>query len=239
VDAATWKRCQLLYLCSPANPSGAVLDLDCLTHLIDLAAKHDFVIASDECYSEIYQDEAAPPPGLLQAAAAMGNHGFERCICFHSLSKRSNAPGLRSGFVAGDANLIEQFYAYRTYHGCAMSLPVQSASIAAWSDEEHVRNNRSLYREKFAAVVKILAPALPVAAPAAGFYLWPETPIPDTEFVQRLFAEQNVTLLPGSFLSRTVGGRNPGANRVRLALVPHLDECSDAAWRIRQFVEGL
>ena len=239
VDAATWGRCQLLYLCSPANPSGAVLDLDTLTRLIDLAATHDFVIAADECYAELYLDESAPPPGLLQAAAAMGNDRFEHCVCFHSLSKRSNAPGLRSGFIAGDAQLLDQFFHYRTYHGCAMPLPTQGASIAAWSDEDHVRANRALYREKFAAVIEILAPVLPVAAPAASFYLWPQTPIPDTEFVRRLFAEQNVTLLPGSFLSRTVDGLNPGANRVRMALVPPLDACIDAAWRIRRFVEAL
>ena len=239
VDAATWDRCQLLYICSPGNPSGALLDLPTLTRLIELAQTHDFVIAADECYAELYLDESAPPPGLLQAAAAMGNQAFKHCICFHSLSKRSNAPGLRSGFVAGDADLIERFFQYRTYHGCAMPLPTQSASAAAWSDEAHVRANRALYREKFAAVVRILDPVLPVTAPPAGFYLWPHTPIPDTEFVRRLFAEEAVTLLPGSFLSRTVDGYNPGADRVRLALVPPLDECIEAAWRIRGFVERL
>ena len=239
VDAATWDRCQLLYICSPGNPSGALLDLPTLTRLIELAQTHDFVIAADECYAELYLDESAPPPGLLQAAAAMGNQAFKHCICFHSLSKRSNAPGLRSGFVAGDADLIERFFQYRTYHGCAMPLPTQSASAAAWSDEAHVRANRALYREKFAAVVRILDPVLPVTTPPAGFYLWPHTPIPDTEFVRRLFAEEAVTLLPGSFLSRTVDGYNPGADRVRLALVPPLDECIEAAWRIRGFVERL
>jgi N-succinyldiaminopimelate aminotransferase len=239
VDAETWGRCQLLYICSPGNPTGAVLDQATLIRLIELAQTHDFVIASDECYAEIYPDESTPPPGLLQAAAAMGNQGFERCVCFHSLSKRSNAPGLRSGFVAGDAGIIDRFFAYRTYHGCAMPLPTQSASIAAWGDEDHVRANRQLYRDKFAAVVEILDPVLPVETPAGGFYLWPETPIPDTEFVRRLLAEQNVTLLPGSFLSRTINGENPGARRVRIALVPPLDACVDAAWRIRRFVEGL
>ncbi|WP_295461209.1 succinyldiaminopimelate transaminase [uncultured Thiodictyon sp.] len=239
VDAATWERCQLLYICSPANPSGAVMDLAALTRLIELAQTHDFVIASDECYSELYLDESAPPPGLLQAAAVMGNDRFEHCICFHSLSKRSNAPGLRSGFVAGNAELIQGFFNYRTYHGCAMALPTQSASTAAWSDEGHVRASRALYREKFAAVVQILAPVLPVTAPPAGFYLWPQTPIPDTQFVRRLFVEEHVTLLPGSYLSRTVDGFNPGADRVRLALVPPLDECLEAAWRIRRLVERL
>ncbi len=239
VDAATWDRCQLLYICSPGNPSGAVIDLETLKRLIELAQIHDFVIASDECYAELYLDEAAPPPGLLQAAAALGNLSFRRCVCFHSLSKRSNAPGMRSGFVAGDAQVLDRFFNYRTYHGCAMPLPTQAASLAAWTDEAHVRTNRADYREKFAAVIDILAPVLPVAAPPASFYLWPETPIPDTEFVRRLYAEQAVTLLPGSFLSRTVADHNPGANRVRIALVPPLDECLEAARRIRQFVQNL
>ncbi len=239
VDAATWQRCQLLYICSPGNPTGAVLHQGTLTRLIELAHRHDFVIASDECYSELYLDEAEPPPGLLQAAATMGNDGFERCICFHSLSKRSNAPGLRSGFVAGDVNLIAPFFAYRTYHGCAMPPPTQHASIAAWGDEEHVRANRALYREKFTAVLEILGDCLPAPAPAGGFYLWPRTPIPDTEFARQLFAEEHVMVLPGSFLSRPRGSEDPGADRVRLALVPPLDECVDAAQRIRRFVERL
>jgi N-succinyldiaminopimelate aminotransferase len=239
VAPTTWDRCQLLYICSPGNPTGAVLDQGILTRLIELAHRHDFVIASDECYAELYPDESAPPPGLLQAAAAIGNDRFERCICFHSLSKRSNAPGLRSGFVAGDADLIEQFLAYRTYHGCAMPPPTQHASIAAWGDEEHVRANRGLYREKFTAVLEILGGCLRAPAPAGAFYLWPETPIPDTEFARRLFAEEHVTVLPGSFLSRTRGGQDPGANRLRIALVPPLDECIDAAQRIRRFVERL
>ena len=239
VDAATWDRCQLLYICSPGNPTGAVLDLAVLTRLIELAEIHDFVIASDECYAELYPDESSPPPGLLQAAAVMGNAGFERCVVFHSLSKRSNAPGLRSGFVAGDASVIERFFAYRTYHGCAMPPPTQHASVAAWSDEGHVRANRDLYREKFAAVQEILNGVLPAQSPSGGFYLWPETPIPDTDFARGLFAAEHVTVLPGSFLSRTVGGHNPGANRVRMALVPPLDECIDAAQRIRRFVERL
>lgn len=239
VDAATWERCQLLYICSPGNPTGAVLDRPTLTRLIELAHRHDFVIASDECYSELYLDESAPPPGLLQAAANLGNDRFTRCICFHSLSKRSNAPGLRSGFVAGDSELIERFFAYRTYHGCAMPPPTQHASIAAWSDEAHVRANRALYREKFAAVLEILGDGLPAPAPAGGFYLWPETPIPDTEFARRLFAEEHVIVLPGRFLSRPGGAQDPGANRVRMALVPPLDECIDAARRIRRFVERL
>ncbi|WP_295400576.1 succinyldiaminopimelate transaminase [uncultured Thiocystis sp.] len=239
VDEATWKRCQLLYVCSPGNPTGAVFDQSTFARLIELAHTHDFVIASDECYSELYLDETSPPLGLLQVAAAMGNPNFSRCIVFHSLSKRSNAPGLRSGFVAGDAALIERFFAYRTYHGCAMSLPIQSASRAAWGDESHVRENRRLYRDKFTAVLEILDGILPMERPTAGFYLWPKTPIPDTEFARRLYAEENLSVLPGSFLSREVAGCDPGENRVRLALVPPLDECVDAARRIRRCVERI
>lgn len=239
VDADTWRRCQVLYINTPGNPTGALLDQETLIRLMELAQTHDFIIASDECYSELYPDESAPPVGLLQAAAAAGNLDFSRCLIFHSLSKRSNAPGLRSGFVAGDAAVIERFFAYRTYHGCAMAPPVQSASIAAWSDESHVAANRTLYREKFAAVLDILGDVLDVEAPAGGFYLWPRTPIADTEFARRLFAEEHITVLPGSFLSRTVDGIDPGANRVRMALVPPLDECVDAARRIRRVVDRI
>lgn len=237
VDAATWERCQLLYICSPGNPTGAVFNAETFAYLIELAQRHNFIIVSDECYSEIYQDENSPPLGLLQVAAAIGNSEFKQCLVFHSLSKRSNAPGLRSGFVAGDAAVIAQFFAYRTYHGCAMALPVQSASAAAWNDETHVRTNRQLYREKFTAVLEILNPVLPVTQPAAGFYLWPETPIADTDFTRLLFAQENVTVLPGSFLAREVDGVNPGAQRIRLALVPPLAECIEAAQRIRRCVE--
>jgi N-succinyldiaminopimelate aminotransferase len=239
VDEATWRGCQLLYLCSPGNPTGALIDHATYARLIELAHRHDFVIASDECYSELYLDESDPPLGLLQVAAAIGNTTFSRCIVFHSLSKRSNAPGLRSGFVAGDAELIEAFFAYRTYHGCAMPLPLQHASIAAWRDERHVQENRRLYREKFRAVLEILGDSLPVAPPRASFYLWPRTPIPDTDFAARLFAEEHVTVLPGRFLSRAVEGVDPGTNRIRIALVPPLDECVDAAHRIRRCLEGL
>ncbi|AHF03298.1 succinyldiaminopimelate aminotransferase [Marichromatium purpuratum 984] len=239
VDAATWKRCQLLYLCSPGNPTGAVADRETLAELIALAHRHDFVIASDECYSELYLDEQAPPPGLLEVSAAIGNPDFSRCVVFHSLSKRSNAPGLRSGFVAGDTEVIERFFLYRTYHGCAMPLHHQHASIAAWRDEAHVRENRARYREKFAAVAEVLDGALPLSLPEAGFYLWPETPISDTELARRLYAEEHVTVLPGSFLSRTVDGHNPGERRIRLALVAPLDECVDAAHRIRRCLARL
>jgi len=235
----TWARCQLLYVCSPGNPAGAVMDQDCLARLIGLAEEHDFVIAADECYSEIYPDEACPPPGLLQAAAGLGLRDYRRCVVFNSLSKRSNAPGLRSGFVAGDALILERFARYRTYHGCAMPPPAQHASIAAWGDEDHVIANRQLYREKFAAVLSVLADVFRVAAPDAGFYLWPETPIDDTAFARGLLAQENLSVLPGSYLSRTVDGRNPGARRLRLALVPPLEQCVEAAHRIRRYVESL
>lgn len=239
VPAEVWRRCQLLYLCSPDNPTGTVTDSAILQKLIALADQYDFIIAADECYSEIYLDEATPPGGLLSAAAAMGRTDFARCVVFHSLSKRSNVPGLRSGFVAGDADIIKQFLLYRTYHGCAMPPATQHASAAAWRDERHVRNNRALYREKFAAVLAILSPVLDVQQPTAGFYLWPPTPIADTEFARRLYAEQNVTVLPGNFLSRTAHGMNPGAGRVRMALVPPLEDCVAAAERIREFVTSL
>ncbi|NCA69256.1 MAG: succinyldiaminopimelate transaminase [Sphingobacteriia bacterium] len=239
VEERVWRDCQVLYVCSPGNPTGALIDQATYARLIELAHRHDFIIAADECYSELYLDEAAPPPGLLQVAAAIGNHEFKRCVVFHSLSKRSNAPGLRSGFVAGDAAIIDRFFAYRTYHGCAMSLPNQHASRAAWSDETHVRENRQRYREKFSAVLEILGDSLTIPTPRASFYLWPETPIPDTEFAARLYAAEHVTVLPGRFLSRAVAGRDPGANRIRIALVAPLDECIDAAHRIRRFVASL
>jgi len=239
VPAEAWDRCQLIYLCSPGNPTGAVIGIDDLQRLIRLADEHDFIIASDECYSEIYFDESNPPPGLLQAAAAMGRHDFRRCVVFHSLSKRSNSPGLRSGFVAGDEAVIDAFFRYRTYHGCAMPPAHQAASVKAWRDEAHVAENRNLYRAKFDAVIDILDGTLPVSKPQASFYLWTETPIPDTDFARGLFGQQNVTVLPGSFLSRDAGGINPGANRIRMALVAPLDECIDAAMRIRAYTESL
>lgn len=239
VPDAVWARCQLLYLCSPGNPSGAVADLPSLQRLIELAHRHDFLIASDECYSEIYQDEAHPPPGLLGAATALGHDDFARCVVFHSLSKRSNLPGLRSGFVAGDARLIERFLLYRTYHGCAPPPPTQSASISAWRDEAHVVENRAAYRAKFDAVLAVLDGALDLYRPPAGFYLWPRLPLSDTEFARRLIAEYNVRLLPGSYLSRDAHGVNPGANRVRIALVAPIEECIEAAARIRELLTTL
>lgn len=239
VPAEVWKRCQLLYLCSPGNPTGAVADLDTLCHLLALADEHDFVIASDECYSEIYFDETNPPPGLLTACEKLGRTDFKRCVVFHSLSKRSNLPGLRSGFVAGDAEIMGKFLLYRTYHGCAMPVQHQLASIAAWQDEEHVRDNRRLYRRKFEAVIDILSPVMEIQWPDAAFYLWPKTPVEDTVFARELFAQQHVTVLPGQYLSREVAGNNPGKQRVRMALVAGFDECVQAAERIRSFIGTL
>ena len=237
VPDSAWDRCQLLYLCSPGNPTGSVIPLNQLRKLIELAEKHDFIIASDECYSEIYPDEQTPPPGLLQAASEMGNDSHKRCIVFHSLSKRSNAPGLRSGFVAGDADIIERFHQYRTYHGCAMTLPYQHASIKAWSDEQHVRKNRDEYREKFSAAQEILSPVIDVRRPEAGFYFWQKTPISDQDFARGLYDQYHVTVLPGSYLSREIAGLNPGENHVRIAMVAPLDECIEAASRIKSFIE--
>jgi N-succinyldiaminopimelate aminotransferase len=232
VTPEQWQQCQLLYLCSPGNPTGAVMSLSQLQDLIRLAREHDFIIASDECYSEIYFDEASPPPGLLEACAAMGDGDFHNCVVFHSLSKRSNLPGLRSGFVAGDAAILRSFLQYRTYHGCAVPIHHQLGSIAAWSDEEHVKANRQQYREKFAAVLAEFEGHLCVTAPQAGFYLWPETPISDTEFARQLYAGENVIVLPGRFLARESGGINPGENRVRMALVATTAHCVEAAQRI-------
>ena len=236
VSADVWDRCQILFLCSPGNPTGALIPLDTLKKLIALADKHDFVIAADECYSELYFDEATPPAGLLSACAELGRHNFKRCVVFHSLSKRSNLPGLRSGFVAGDADILKAFLLYRTYHGCAMPVQTQLASIAAWSDEEHVRANRTLYREKFDAVLEILSPVMDVQRPDGGFYLWPNVGTDDAKFCRDLFVTEHVTVVPGSYLSRDVDGFNPGAGRVRMALVAPLAECIEAAQRIRDFV---
>lgn len=239
VPESVWQRCQLLQICTPGNPTGAVMSLDQMQQAIILADKYDFIIASDECYSEIYLNEQAPPLGLLQACQQMGRMDYHRCVVFHSLSKRSNLPGLRSGFIAGDAAILKAFLRYRTYHGCAMSLPVQDASVAAWNDEHHVIQNRTLYREKFAAVTEILRDVLPFDEPQASFYLWPETPIDDRDFAQGLFTQQNVTLLPGQYLSRETATGNPGKNRVRMALVAGTDECIEAALRIKQYVQSL
>ena len=237
VSEAVWARTQLLFVCSPGNPTGAVLALAEWEKLFSLSERHGFVIASDECYSEIYfRDE--PPLGSLEAAATLGRTDFRNLISFTSLSKRSNVPGMRSGFVAGDAALIKQFLLYRTYHGSAMGPVIQAASIAAWADEEHVVANRRMYRDKFAQVTPILAEVMKVALPDAGFYLWADVGRSDTEFARELFALYNVTVLPGSYLARDVGGVNPGAQRIRMALVAETAECEEAAHRIAQYVKS-
>lgn len=237
VSAKTWDDCQLLYLCSPGNPTGAIVDEDQIKQLLELSEKHDFIIASDECYSEIYFDEDKPPVGLLEVAAKLGNTDFKRCVVFHSLSKRSNAPGLRSGFIAGDADVLKEFLLYRTYHGCAMPLPAQEASIIAWNDESHVLDNRNQYREKFDAVLSILSPVMDVSKPDAGFYLWPDTEMDDEVFTREIYQQQHLKVVPGSYLSRDVNGSNPGKNRVRLALVATLDECIESAERIAEYIK--
>ncbi len=239
VPEGVWRRTQLVYVCSPGNPTGAVLGRETYAELIERAGHYGFAIASDECYSELYFDEDAPPAGLLQVAAELGVPDYRRCLVFQSLSKRSNLPGLRSGFVAGDPRLIEAFFRYRTYHGCAMPAVSQAVSAAAWRDEAHVAANRALYREKFDAVLATLGPALEVAPPQAGFYLWPRTPVDDEAFARDLLARENVAVLPGRYLSRPAAGGDPGAGRVRMALVAPLAECREAAERIRHFVEGL
>ncbi|MCB1754357.1 MAG: succinyldiaminopimelate transaminase [Gammaproteobacteria bacterium] len=235
----TWRRCQLVYICTPGNPSGAVISEQALQTLIEKAEQFDFVIASDECYSEIFFDESKPPPGLLQAAANAGNTDYRRCVVFHSLSKRSNLPGLRSGFVAGDADILKKFLLYRTYHGCSMPEPTQLASKLAWQDEEHVRANRRLYAEKFAAVLEILQPVLDVRQPDASFYLWPSLPVDDEHFTLELYRRHGISVLPGSYLSREADGINPGRRHVRIALVAELADCVAAAEMIKQTLASL
>jgi len=236
VPAAVWDRCQLLFLCSPGNPTGAVLSLDYLRRGLELAERHDFVIAADECYADLYLDEAEPPPSLLAAARAAGRDRYQRCVVFHSLSKRSSLPGLRSGAVAGDPELLRPFLLYRTYHGCAMPVPTQLASIATWSDDAHVAANRRLYQEKFARVLPILQPVLDVARPDGGFYLWPQVGGDDAEFTRALHQRENLTILPGSYMARDTAAGNPGRGRVRISLVAGVDECVEAAQRIRRFI---
>jgi N-succinyldiaminopimelate aminotransferase len=237
VDARTWNRCQVLFLCSPGNPTGAVMPEGYLRRVLELSARHGFLVAADECYSEIYLDESRPPPGTLQVAHSAGNAEFERCVVFHSLSKRSSVPGLRSGFVAGAARVLAEFRLYRTYHGCAVPVHTQLASIPAWRDEEHVRENRRLYREKFARVVPVLREVLDVDVPAGAFYLWVEVG-DDEAFTRGLFAQQHVTVLPGSYLARDTAGGNPGRGRVRISLVASVDDCVAAARRIVEFVRS-
>lgn len=232
LDADTLRQVQLVYVCSPGNPTGHVMTQTEWDALFALSDEFGFVIAADECYSEIYFDEDAPPLGALEAAQAAGRSDFRNLVSFSSLSKRSNVPGLRSGFVAGDARILKQFLRYRTYHGCAMGPTMQSASIAAWNDEAHVLDNRRLYRDKFERVMPMLAPYLGIRKPDAGFYLWARTPGADTDFARGLQAEYNVTVLPGSYLAREADSVNPGAGFVRIALVAEPAECIEAAERI-------
>jgi N-succinyldiaminopimelate aminotransferase len=236
---ATWRRVQLLYVCSPGNPTGRVMTLAEWQQVFDLSDRHGFVVASDECYSEIYFDETAAPMGALSAAQRLGRHDYRRLVVFNSLSKRSNVPGMRSGFVAGDAAILEKFLLYRTYHGSAMNPAVQAASVAAWGDEAHVAENRRQYREKFATVVPLLREVAQVQQPDAAFYLWLQTPIDDARFAKRLFEQYNVTVLPGSYLAREARGVNPGTNRVRVALVAPVSECAEAARRLHEFIASL
>ncbi|HLP99052.1 MAG TPA: succinyldiaminopimelate transaminase [Sideroxyarcus sp.] len=233
-----WQRTQLIYVCSPGNPNGRVMPLAEWKTLFEMSDRYGFIIAADECYSEIYFGNDQPL-GALQAARQLGRNDYKNLVVFSSLSKRSNVPGLRSGFVAGDAHILEKFALYRTYHGCAMNPAVQAATIAAWNDEAHVAENRRLYAEKFAKVIALLAPVLPVSKPDAGFYLWLRTPIADTAFAQRLHRDYNVSVLPGSFLAREAHGINPGANFIRLALVANLEETLEAARRIAEFTQKL
>ena len=231
-----WQRTQLVYVCSPGNPTGRVMTLDEWQRLFALSDRYGFVIAADECYSEIYFDEAQPPLGALQAAQQCGRAGFPRLVMFSSLSKRSNVPGMRSGFVAGDAEILKKFLLYRTYQGCAMSPPIHAASTAAWQDEAHVIENRRLYREKFAAFTRILGEVTEVGMPDAAFYVWLDTLRDDAQFTRELLAEQNVSVLPGSYLAREARGVNPGAQFVRIALVASTEECTEAAQRIAAFM---
>ena len=241
VPSEVWSKTQLVFVCSPGNPTGKVMPLNEWQKLFELSEKYGFVIASDECYSEIYFREEAPLGGL-EAASLLGHKDFKRLIAFTSLSKRSNVPGLRSGFVAGDANIIKDFLLYRTYHGCAMSGVVQTASIAAWNDEAHVIENRNLYRAKFSQVTPVLSKVMNVQLPDASFYLWAGVPAvwhkSDTDFARELYATENVTVLPGSYIGRTVDGKNPGQGRVRMALVAETAECLEAAERIARFIRA-
>ncbi len=243
IDAAAWARCAMVYVCTPGNPTGAVLSREALGRLVLRAQEHGFTIVSDECYGEIYREAAGPPAGLLEAARAVGVDDFRGCLSFHSLSKRSNLPGLRSGFVAGDAALLTRFLEYRTYHGCTLPGFVEAASAAAWSDESHVAANRAAYDAKYAAVVERLSPHLDVPVPPGGFYLWPRVPMDDEALTVRLLGEANVRVVPGSYLAREAPGRgptsNPGARRLRLALVASVDDCTEAAGRIARTLADL
>ncbi len=239
VEDQVWQDCQILFLCSPGNPTGSVIPFETLKQLIELSDQFNFIIASDECYSEIYVEEDQKPLGLLEACAKLGRDDYKNCVVFHSLSKRSNLPGLRSGFVAGDQEILANFLLYRTYHGCSMGIHTQLASIAAWKDEDHVIENRRQYKQKFHQVLEVLTPVMTVEQTDASFYLWPKIPINEEEFARRLYAEENVTVLPGSYLSRTVDDINPGEGRIRMALVAEVEECLEAAHRIRNLIERI
>lgn len=239
VPESIWRNVQLFYACSPGNPTGRVMPLDEWRRVFELSDRWGFVVVADECYSELYLDERDPPLGALDAAHRLGRDGFPRLVVLSSLSKRSNAPGLRSGFAAGDAAILKKFLLYRTYHGSAMNPAVQAASEAAWRDEAHVVDNRALYRVKFEAALPMLAAPLETALPDGGFYYWIRTPISDTEFAQALLRDYNVAVLPGSFLAREAHGANPGRNHVRVALVARYDECIEGVNRIRRFAEKL
>jgi N-succinyldiaminopimelate aminotransferase len=239
IPPAAWSRVQLLYTCSPANPTGHVMTLEEWQRLFELSDRHGFVIASDECYSELYFDDGRPPLGALEAAERLGRRDFARLVVFSSLSKRSNVPGMRSGFVAGDAAVLKAFLLYRTYHGSAMSPPVQAASEAAWGDEIHVAANRALYREKFAAALPVIQRPLETAMPEGGFYLWIGTPIDDAAFARSLYQKYNVSVLPGSYLAREAHGINPGRQHIRVALVAPPDECLEGVRRIAEFARSV
>jgi N-succinyldiaminopimelate aminotransferase len=239
VPEAVWRRTQLVFACSPGNPTGRVMSLEQWRELFVLSERHGFTIVSDECYSELYFDDGRPPLGGLEAAHRLGRTDFRRLVTLSSLSKRSNVPGMRSGFAAGDAAVLEQFLLYRTYHGSAMSPPVQAASEAAWKDEAHVAENRRLYREKFAAAAPLLGAPLVAALPDGGFYFWIRTPIDDTRYARDLLAAYNVAVLPGSYLARDAGGVNPGANHVRVALVASPEACLEGVRRIHAFSRNL
>jgi N-succinyldiaminopimelate aminotransferase len=236
VSADTWSNCQVLFICTPGNPTGKIIPLATLQKLIHLADEYNFIIASDECYSELYYGEK--PPGLLQACATLGRNDYARCVVFHSLSKRSNLPGLRSGFVAGDARILQKYLLYRTYQGCALPVPTQLASELAWQDETHVDANRAAYLEKFTTAERILSPHIHLEMPEGAFYYWLKTPIKGEEFTRAFFAAQNVTVLPGAYLSRPCDGINPGEDYVRMALVAEIGECREASERLRDFLQA-